>query len=222
MSIDAFLQDWFGYTIYFIAYIAALGAFGCSSIFWLRVLTIFSSACFVVYYYIIPADPLWLDIFSEGALVVINAAMIALLWYREKSIRFSEEEKELYATIFSRFSPFEFYKLIKAGKWQTFSPDDVLTKQGKKVPALYFIYNGEVNVVVDGKTIVQLRDGYFVGEMSFTLEQAANADVVVAVPTRILYWPQDILQDLLKRNPAMKNAVEAMITQDLAKKLRQG
>lgn len=58
--------------------------------------------------------------------------------------------------------------------------------------------------------------------MSFTLEQAANADVIVSVPTRILYWPQDILQDLLKRNPAMKNAVEAMITQDLAKKLRQG
>ncbi|MDP5214431.1 cyclic nucleotide-binding domain-containing protein [Pseudoalteromonas tunicata] len=221
MSLELFLDNWPNYLVYFIAYVSALSAFGCNSIFWLRLLTIISSSCFVIYYATIGTEPLWLDITSESLLVLVNAVMLTLLWYRQKSIQFTEEEKELYATVFARFSAFEFYKLIHVGHWQTFEAGDVLTKQGKKVPALYFIYNGEVDIIVDNCKKLSLRDGYFIGELSFTLDQAANADVVVNQPTRILYWPQAELQQLLKRNPAMKNALEAMITQDLAKKLRQ-
>lgn len=64
--------------------------------------------------------------------------MLTLLWYRQKSIQFTEEEKELYATVFARFSAFEFYKLIHVGHWQTFEAGDVLTKQGKKSTRVVF------------------------------------------------------------------------------------
>lgn len=222
MTLEAFYQDWFGYSIYFVAYVAALAAFAFTSIFMLRVFTIFSSACFVVYYYLIPTDPLWLDIFSEGVLVLINAAMIIILWFREKALRFTDEEKEIYTLIFSKFSPFEFYKLVKSGEWKTFEVNERLTEQGEEVPALYFIYSGQVTVLINGDEKATVRDGNFIGELSFTLNQKANADTLVATPSRILYWPQNALTKLLEKNPAMKSSLEAMITQDLAQKLSRG
>ena len=39
------------------------------------------------------------------------------------------------------------------------------------VPDLYLIYNGTVDVLVDGEEVAHLRDGEFVGEMSFLTEK---------------------------------------------------
>lgn len=219
MNFETLNQDWFGYSIYLVAYLAALSAFVFSSIFMLRVFTIFSSACFVVYYYLIPADPLWLDIVSEGLLVLVNAVMIVMLWLRGRSLRFTEEESQMYAAIFSKFSPFEFYKLVKAGEWKTFHKNDFLTKQGEVVPALYFIYSGQVKVLVNGQDRPAVKDGNFVGELSFMLNQAATADTLVETTSRVLFWPQNVLTNLLDKNPAMKSSLESIVAQDVAQKL---
>ena len=45
------------------------------------------------------------------------------------------------------------------------------------VPDLYLIYNGTVDVVVDNEQIAELKDGEFVGEMSFLTEKVATQPV---------------------------------------------
>ncbi len=222
MTAGALSQNWLGYFIYFTAYIAALGAFACNSVFLLRALTIFSSSCFAIYYFNIPKETQWLDFLSEIAVVTVNSIMIIMLWYREKSIKFTDEEKEIHETIFCNFSKFEFYKLIKFGSWHQYHAGDFLIKKGSKVESLYFIYSGKVDIVVDGQVKAQLSDGALVGEVSFSLKQNASADVIASTPVRIVSWSQDALLDITKRNPAMKNSIEAVITQDLAKKLGNG
>jgi hypothetical protein len=212
-------DSWISYTIYAIAYAASIAAFSFKSMALLRIFTVVSSMLYVVYFYAVLPEPLWLNVFSEGALVVLNAVMLMILVFNQRKIRFSEEEKEIYNGVFSRLSPFEFFKLVKAGHWKDYEPGEILLNKGEPAPSIFFIYNGEARVQINEGRAVRLFDGAFIGEMSFSLDKPANADVIVETPSRILYWSQDELRAFLKRNPAMKNHFSAIITEDLAKKL---
>ena len=81
------------------------------------------------------------------------------------------------------------------------SPKELITQKGHTVPTLNLIYNGTVDVVVDDKKVAELKDGQFVGEMSFLTEKPATATCVVKHDTELLVWKQDQFKELLKRNP---------------------
>ncbi len=212
---------WPAYVVFFLAYAASICAFSFNSIVYLRIFTAVSASFYVMYYYFFFESPLWLDIGTQSILILINVFMLALLAYRQKMVKFSEEEKEIYQGLFSRLSAFEFFKLVKTGHWKTFEKDEILLTKGEVAPSIYFIYNGEAKVILGNDRTVSLLDGAFIGEMSFSLSKPANADVVVAVPSRILYWNQEELKEFLERNPAMKGHFGNIITEDLAKKLNQ-
>jgi hypothetical protein len=211
--------SWLPYIIFLIASALSLLAFVFKSIALLRIFTVASSLLFVIYYYVFQPEPLWMDVLSEGVTVGINAVMLLILAIQERKIQFTEEEKEIYQGIFSRLTPFEFFKLIKQAHWKNYEKGDVLIRKDQHAGSIYLIYNGEVRVYLDENREVQLRDGAFIGELSFSLARPANADVVVQTHTRLLYWGQVELRGLLERNPAMKEHFNAIITTDLAKKL---
>jgi CRP/FNR family transcriptional regulator, cyclic AMP receptor protein len=214
------MQDtWISYAIYAVAYAASIAAFAFNSMALLRMFTIISSSLYVIYYYAIISEPLWLDILSEGALVLINGVMLVILAIKQRKVQFTVEEKEIYQGVFSRLSPFEFFKLMKAGQWRSHKPGDILTRKGENVDSIYFIYNGEAAVQLPEEKEVRLLDGSFVGEMSFSLSKPAVANVEVVTPTRVVCWKQEELRAFLKRNPAMKNHFNSILTEDLAKKL---
>ena len=94
--------EWVYYLIYFIAYGAALAAFSFNSILWLRIFTVISSLFYVIYYFTFPVEPLWLDILTEGSLVVVNVVMLVTLTIRHRTMRFTKEEEELQGGVFER------------------------------------------------------------------------------------------------------------------------
>jgi CRP-like cAMP-binding protein len=214
------VNDLISYIIYTIAYLSALVAFSMSSMFLLRVLVILSSTCYVIYYLIYPVEPLWLDIIAEGIFALVNAVMLVVLWFKQSQLKFSDEEKLLYQTYFSSMSPFEYTKLIRIAKWTTCTKGYKLTEQAKVVSNLTFIYDGNADVIADGKKVIEVKTGSFVGEISFKLQQPANATVEAQKNTRVVQWPQGDLSELIAKNPGMRNCVEALISIDLAKKLR--
>ena len=211
--------DWSSYIIYFFAYGASLAAFSFSSIYWLRGLTVFSSLLFMVYYFIYPADPLWMDILAEISMVVLNLVMLLILISKQRKIHMTADEREVFEAFFGGFSKFEFFKLIKKGKWLNLKVGHKIINKDTDLNDVYFLYNGRLNVQLENDKVVELSDGYFVGERSFATQERANADVVVTVPSKVIAWKQVELRDLLKRNPAMKNSFDSLLYQDLAKKL---
>ncbi|MEZ4951537.1 MAG: cyclic nucleotide-binding domain-containing protein [Saprospiraceae bacterium] len=215
------MDSWMAYALYIIAYGTAIAAFSFNSIFWLRMFTVISSFCYVLYYYIFPVEPLWMDVVSEGALVSVNVFMIVNTWNKNRKLDLTFEEKEIYNGVFSSFSPFGFYKLIRAGHWQNLQPGVCLTCMGEELDSVFFIYNGSVDVRFEGSEGFQLADGYFLGEMSISVERWAAAEVYVAAPSRIISWKKKDLEDLLSRNPAMRKEFEAVVTQDLMRKLKE-
>ena len=87
------------------------------------------------------------------------------------------------------------------------------------VPDLYLIYNGTVDVVVDNEQIAELKDGEFVGEMSFLTEKVATATCKVKYDAQCLVWKQKEFKELLKRNPSLYFTIQSVLSAQVSDKL---
>jgi CRP-like cAMP-binding protein len=81
------------------------------------------------------------------------------------------------------------------------------------------IYNGLVAVETNGQEVARLKDGNFIGELSFITGGEASATVKAILPTRYVSWPKEAVSQLLNRNPSMRFAMQSILSTDLSKKL---
>lgn len=185
----------------------------------LRGLAIIAGLVGIVYNYGISAGPLWLVIFWLSVFILINAVRITGIFLERRSVKFSEEETELFETVFQNFSPVEFMKLMRIGQWRSGAVGDRLAEQGQGIGDLKLLYNGEVVVTRDGEEIGRAKDGAMIGEISFIQGGGATATVTVERPSRYIAWPEAELRKLLNRNPAMDVAMKHVFSIDLMRKL---
>ena len=171
-------------------------------IMYLRILSIVASLFGMFFNYTVPAEPLWLPIGWNAIFVMVNIYHISVLLYEKRPVQMDDKNTELYNTLFKELTPVEYLKISKAACWKTYEPGDVVIRQLHLVPDLILIYNGTIDVEVDDNKVAELRDGQFVGEMSFLTEKSATATCVVKHPTECLVWKQQEFKDLLKRNPS--------------------
>lgn len=83
------------------------------------------------------------------------------------------------------------------------------------------LYNGQASVAVGGREVTQLKDGHFVGEMSFATRGPASATVPTTVPTRLLVWSREELNKLLGRNPSIRLSLQGVLGENMARKLQE-
>ena len=181
-------------------------------IFWLRVMSITASAFSIFYNYFIPTEPMMIAIFWNGVFIVVNLYHIAILIYEKRPVKMSPKDRELYETMFKSMSPVEFLKITKLAKWKKFKKGDELISQNKPVKDLHLIYNGTVDVVVGIEPVAELKDGQFVGEMSFLTEKPATATCIVKHDTECMIWNQSGFKDLLKRNPSLYFSIQSLLS----------
>ena len=131
----------------------------------------------------------------------------------------SPKYKELYETMFKDMTPVEFLKITKIADWIHFKRGEVITQQKHTVDTLNLIYNGTVNVAVDGIKVAELKDGQFVGEMSFLTEKPATATCVVKHDTELLVWKQEQFKELLKRNPSLYFTIQSLLSAQVSSAL---
>ena len=124
----------------------------------------------------------------------------------------NDKNTELYETLFKDMTPVEYLKVSKVAEWKTFKSGEVIIKQGTPVKDLHLIYNGTVNVTVDRVKVAELKDGQFVGEMSFLTEKPATATCTVKHDTELLVWKQAPFKDLLKRNPSLYFTIQSLLS----------
>ena len=184
-------------------------------ILWLRVVSILASLFSVFYNYIIPVEPMWLAINWNIVFVLVNLYHIAVIIYEKRPIKMAPKDKELYETLFRDFSPVEYLKVTKIAEWKKFKAGDTLIREAHLVTDLILIYNGTVDVMAKGKKVAQLKDGQFVGEMSFLTEKSATADCVVKHDTECLMWKQPEFKELLKRNPSLYYTIQGLLSNQL-------
>ena len=76
-----------------------------------------------------------------------------------------------------------------------------------------------VDVLVEDKKVAELKDGQFVGEMSFLTEKPATATCLVKHDTECLVWKQEQFKDLLKRNPSLYFTIQSLLSAQVSSAL---
>ena len=188
-------------------------------IFWLRLLSIAASLFSVFYNYTIPIEPMWLAINWNFIFIAVNLYHIAIILYEKREVKMDDKNQELYDTLFSEMTPVEYLKISRAAKWEMVKAGQRIITQGMPVPDLYLIYNGTVDVLVDNEQIAQLKDGEFVGEMSFLTEKVATATCKVKYDAQCLVWKQREFKELLKRNPSLYFTIQSVLSAQVSDKL---
>ena len=100
-----------------IASVLTLLAYLVKEMLWLRFLTILASVAGIIFNYFVPATPLWAVIWWNVVFIIINVVQIMIIFKERSNVTFTEEERELYETLFKDFEPFEFMKLLRIGTW---------------------------------------------------------------------------------------------------------
>jgi len=188
-------------------------------ILYLRLLSILASLFSVFYNFYIPAVPMWLPIGWNFIFVAVNVYHIAIILYEKRPVSMDDKDRELYETLFKEMTPVEYLKISKCAKWLKFKSGEKLTRQGAPVPDLILIYNGTIDVAVDSKKVAELRDGQFVGEMSFLTEKPATATCIVLHDTECLVWKQREFKELLKRNPSLYFTIQSVLSAQVSNNL---
>ena len=188
-------------------------------ILYLRILSILASLFSVLYNFYIPVEPMWLAINWNIIFVLVNIYHIAVIIYEKRPVKMSSKEKELYETMFRGLSPVEFLKITKIAQWKQFKSPLPIIQQGKPVNDLILIYNGMVDILVNDNKVAELKDGQFVGEMSFLTEKPATDTCKVSHNTECLVWPQKDFKDLLKRNPSLYFTIQSLLSEQVSNNL---
>ena len=162
---------------------------------------------------------MWIAIGWNFVFVTVNLYHIAVIIYEKRPVHMSPKHKELYETMFKDLTPVEFLKITKIADWEHFKSGEVITQQGRAVPDLNLIYNGTVNVTVDRAKVAELKDGQFVGEMSFLTEQPATATCIVRHDAELLVWKQEQFKELLKRNPSLYFTIQSVLSAQVSSAL---
>ena len=184
-------------------------------ILWLRIVSILASLFSVFYNWVIPIEPMWIAIHWNFVFIILNLYHIAVIIYEKRPIKMAPKDKELYETLFKDLSPVEYLKISKVAQWKKYKSGETIIRQDHLVPDLILIYNGTVDVVVENKKVAELKDGQFVGEMSFLTEKTATATCIVKHDTECLVWKQPEFKDLLKRNPSLYYTIQSLLSSQL-------
>ena len=156
---------------------------------------------------------------SDGWCKYLDKKSKKCLIYEKRPVKMSPKEKELYETMFRCLSPVEFLKITKIAQWRKFKSTLPIIQQGKPVNDLILIYNGLVDVIVNDKKVANLKDGQFVGEMSFLTEKPATATCKVEHNVECLVWNQKDFKDLLKRNPSLYFTIQSLLSEQVSNNL---
>jgi hypothetical protein len=190
-------------------------------IFWLRILAIGASLCAIIFTYTTLNEHLFVVVQWNAIFILINIYRISILIQEKMNIAFTPEEQELYETQFQNFSPVEFMKMLRASTWRDVDSNEILAKEGEAISYLMLVYCGKADVVFDKKIIAEIKDGDFVGEMSFATDKPATATVVSKEPMRLLVWNKRSLKNLLTRNPSLHFAMQSILSSNLVEKLQR-
>ncbi len=126
--------------------------------------------------------------------------------------------------VFSPLSTDELRQLAKATAGHVFAPGETLIRAGDEGSSMFVVHNGRVAVqVVDHggpRTVAELTEGNFFGEMALFTGEPRTANVVALEETEVLEIGHAAMKHLFETNPSLAESISWTIAErqaDLAK-----
>jgi len=98
---------------------------------------------------------------------------------------------------------------------------DTILRQGEESSFIYYIAEGEYNVLLDGNWVATITpEDVFMGEMSFLLEETRSATVVATTPGKLVKITKESLVNAIKRHPHYGMFLAKLLAQRLVRQNR--
>ncbi len=202
-----------------VSYVLIAISYYLTNIYWLRVTAVFGLALEIVYFSLsggnMGAGIAWGMIF-----IAINLYQIYWLVDDRRKLRRVQDTHLLRQGVFAGFTDAQLARLVTSGVWRQLDPGTVLTQAGNEVTELVLICDGRAIVDVNGAIVATLRDGAFVGEMSFVSGKPASATVIIEQPTKAFVFNMARLRKLVETDELVAVAIHRVVGRDLASKLK--
>lgn len=183
----------------------------------LRLLVV-TGTCFYILYYISIADiPLWDAIITSSILGVINLYMIVVLVV-ERTMFAMDDRATRSFKYFSTLNPGEYRKINKLADRHIASTQTTLTQENNANTRLIFILEGEVLVEKHGQSTT-VNGPVFIGEVGMVLDSISTATTTIAKGVEYETWDYTELRKLMAGSTAIKNALIALFSKDMAHKV---
>ncbi|MBU1100753.1 MAG: popeye domain-containing protein [Bacteroidetes bacterium] len=212
------MQEFF-VILFFIANIIYTSSYAVRDIMWLRILTIMGALCTFPYFFF-QDTPLWSALFWQTMFITINAVNLVFLYLERRPVDLDDDQKRLHLLVFRSLKHKEMLKLLSLAQWQTIGKGEKIIEKGAVIDNLYLLFRGEAEVESDGKIRAHLRDGRFMGEMSYITGQPTSANIIATEDTRYLSWTKESLNKFFVKNSTIKNVMQAILGYDMAEKLK--
>lgn len=184
----------------------------------LRSLLLIGTIFYILYYYFFQDTPLWDAIFWSGVMAIANFSVLIRLLSDKVSL-FEDEAQARAFRMFHGFTPGMFRKLMKVATLVCAKKPTNLAIEGGQLNKLYFILEGGLRISKQ-KNIFEYLPSAFIGEVVFLSGGVASATVAVQKGTVYYEWEHETLKSLLKRNPELNAHLNALLNQDMARKIR--
>ncbi|HEX8443003.1 MAG TPA: cyclic nucleotide-binding domain-containing protein [Allosphingosinicella sp.] len=163
-----------------------------------------------------PVAALWWGLLLGAALLVIGRGVVA-----DTRSRFSEEEEGMLRGALSSLPRSRARHLLDQGFWLNGSEGDVLVREDEPVSHLYYLAQGQAQVMSHGRRIATCGAGELIGEVAILSGDQATATVVLDSPARFWCAPAAVLQPYLLTHEDVRHALEQGFAVSIKNKLRQ-
>lgn len=127
--------------------------------------------------------------------------------------------------LFNTCSQDEICQLIAGLEKETYKAPGTIIFQGEISSRLYLVQSGLVSVTVrtgsNKVKVAELGENSFFGEISLLMPRAATATVKAEKDTEIFILPGEVVQALVKKNPALSEIMNKKIQERLDAQKKQ-
>jgi CRP-like cAMP-binding protein len=195
-------------------------AFSVRGVLKLRILSLASEGVILPYYYF-QSEPLWPPIFWGVAFIIVNGVRIVILVLERRPVVLSDKEQELYRLAFSSVDKRDFLRLVSLARWVDCSPGEVIVKKSQQISDAIVLISGEIEAILNGKTILAYRPGQLIGDVAAYSGLANPADIVARGPARLATWDLGQMREFTESRPELRVKILQIQSADLAAKSRE-
>jgi CRP-like cAMP-binding protein len=159
--------------------------------------------------------------FLGVAFIIVNGIRIVILVLERRPVVLSDKEEELYRLAFRSVDKRDFLRLVSLARWVKCSAGDIVVAKGQQITEAIVLISGEIEAVLNGKTILAFRPGQLIGDVNAYSGLASPTDVVARGPARLAKWDLEHLREFTESRPELRATLLQIESADLAAKLRE-
>ena len=161
------------------------------------------------------AGAIWSALIAGLAFILVGRR----LW-RDSAVRFTPDEQHMMDSLFDGLPRSRARHLVDQGVWISGKAGDTLTREGEPVEHLYYLAEGEAQVLCQGVEVGHCGAGDLIGELTVLSGETATATVILVRPSRFWCAPAEDLRPYVETHEDIRRAIEHGFATVLKAKLR--